>query len=106
MHLIATAGKRRQKLNERVMTEGPLDTVGLAVAFQTEGDDLILVVGELKSGGFVTVLEGTRRNEGRLIGVRLQRPLGKRMMRLRPQVIIGAVTVPAAFRTGVGGEIG
>ena len=105
MHLIATARKSSQKLNERVVTKNAFDTVGLAIAFRTEGDDLILTIRDLERGCFRTMFEAAGGIEGNLIGGRLQRPFGERMVRLRPQVVIGAVAISAAFRTRIGGKV-
>ena len=68
MHLVAPAGKRCQKLDERVVTKDAFDAERLAVAINSQGDDLILAIRGLKSGGFRTVLEIARRLEGDLIG--------------------------------------
>lgn len=105
MHLVATAGKWRQELNERIVTEDAFDAERLAVAINPQGDDLKLAVRGLESGGFRTVLEAAGRIEGDLIGGRRNGAFGQRMMRGLPQVVIGAVTVPATFRTSIGGEV-
>src|SRR5208282_4089422 len=79
---------------------------GLEVAFQAKSNDLMLAVLDADGCGFVTVLDGAWRNKCRLVGSPPQGPFGQCVVRLRPQIIFGKVTIPAAFRSGVAGEIG
>ena len=83
MHLVKATRKRCQKLNEWVVTKDPLHPERLAVAFRAEGDDLKNAIRGLKGGGFIAVLDGTRRDKCRLVGG-LQRSFGERVVRLRP----------------------
>ena len=100
MHLIATTGKRRQILNERISANHALDAERLTVAVQTERHNLINAILNPGGGGLRTVSNSARWIKGDFIAG-LQRPFSQGVMRLFPQVVFGAVAVPATFRTGI-----
>ena len=80
MHLIPAAGEGRQKLNKRIVAKDAFDAEGLTIAFNSQGDDLILAIRGLEGGGFGAVLEAAGRIKGDSIGG-LYRPFGQGMVR-------------------------
>ena len=101
MHLVTSAGKRCQKLDKRVIAKDALNPKRLAIAFNSQGNDLILAIRELECGVFCAVLQAARGTKGNLIADSRYGPFRQRVVRCFPKIIIGPVTIPATLRTRI-----